>query len=285
MESETHMDARIAVISRTFGSKFQGLVYAHLRRSLPQGYTIDECLMPEELPEDAQQQPRLMKLLEGPSKPVALISLCVVPAVASVAAFAEAGIPFILVDGQVPGASTVASDNLKGGYLAGQHLIQQGRRTLALIFGGPRARNDYNAEQRMRGFENALREAGVALTPANIVDAPDYSRKDGSDAAAKLLRPGHKLDGLFCAAGDACAIGFLGEARKMGVKIPDQIAVVGYDDSPLAGICDPPLTTVRQPMELMAQEAVRLATAERAALLRKPAVRLLEPTLVVRSSA
>ncbi len=278
------MDARIAVISRTFGSKFQGLVYAHLRRSLPQGYTIEECLMPEALPDDAQQQPRLLKLLEGSSRPVALISLCVVPAVASVAAFAEAGIPFILVDGEVPGSSTVASDNHKGGYLAGQHLIKQGRRTPALIWGGPRGRNDYNAEQRWRGFEKALVEAGVALAPANIVDAPDYSRKDGLDAVAKLLRPGHKIDGLFCAAGDACAIGFLGEARAKGAKIPEQIAVVGYDDSPLAGICEPPLTTIRQPMELMAQEAVRLATAERAAILEKPARVLLEPTLVVRSS-
>lgn len=279
------MDVRIGVISRTFGSKFQGLVYAHVRRSLPQGYTIDECLMPESLPDDAQQHLRLMKLLEGPSRPVALISLCVVPSTAAVTAFAEAGIPFILVDNEVPGASTVTSDNVKGGYLAGQHLIKQGRRSLALIFGGPRARNDYNAEQRTRGFENALREAGVVLAPANIVDAPDYSRKDGADVVPKLLRPGNKIDGLFCAAGDACAIGFLGEARKEGVKIPEQIAVVGYDDSPLAGICEPPLTTIRQPIEIMAQEAVRLATAERATILKKPARLLLEPKLVVRSSA
>ncbi len=278
------MDARIVVAARTFGSKFQGLVYAQVRRHLPQGYTIDECLIPESLPADGIQHPRFMKFLDGPSRPVAVLALCLVPTRETVSAFAEAGIPFILVDTEVPGASTVASDNAKGGYIAGQHLLEQGRRSLALVFGGPRARNDYNAEQRMRGFENALRERGVALAPANVVDAPDYSRKDGVDALPKLLRPGSKIDGLFCAAGDACAIGFLAEARKRGLKIPEQIAVVGYDDSPLAGICDPPLTTIRQPIEIMAEEAVRLATAERAAILEKPARLLLEPTLVVRSS-
>jgi LacI family transcriptional regulator len=277
------MDARIVVTSRTFGSKFQGLVYAQVRRLLPQGYSLDECLMPESQPDDVIH-PRLMKLLDGPDRPVSLISLCVVPGVATVAAFAEAGIPIIIVDYEVPGASTIASDNLQGGYIAGQHLVQQGRRTLGLIYGGPRARKDYNAEQRLRGFEKGIREAGVVLSPANIVDAPDYSRKDGSEALPKLLRPGSKLDGLFCAAGDACAIGFLAEARKRGVRIPEQIAVVGYDDSPLAGICEPPLTTIRQPIEIMAQDAVRLATAERAAIVRKPVRLLIEPRLVVRAS-
>jgi len=277
------MDARIVVTSRTFGSKFQGLVYAQVRKILPHGYTIDECLMPESQPDDAIHT-RLMKFLEGPSRPEALISLCVVPAVETVAAFAQAGIPIIILDNEVPGASTITSDNVKGGYLAAQHLLKQGRRTLGLIYGGPRARKDYIAEQRMRGFEKGLREAGVVLAPANVVDAPDYSRKDGSDALPKFLHPGNRIDGLFCAAGDACAIGFLAEARKHSMKIPEQIAVVGYDDSPLAGICEPPLTTIRQPIEMMAQEAVRLATEERATLHKKPARLLMEPRLVVRSS-
>ncbi len=278
------MDSPIVVISRTFGSKFQGLVYAQVRKALPPGYTIVECLMPEAEPGAEGMHARVTKLLEGPSRPVALLSLCVVPGVATVAALAELGIPFIMVDNEVPGASTITSDNARGGYLAAQHLLERGRRTLGVICGGPRARKDYNAEQRLRGFEKGLREAGVALEPANIVDAPDYSRKDGAEAFPRLLRPGSRIDGLFCAAGDSCATGFLAEARKYGVKIPEQIAVVGYDDSPLAGICDPPLTTIRQPIEIMAQEAVRLATADRAIIVKKPARLLMEPTLVLRSS-
>ncbi len=276
------MDARIVVASRTFGSKFQGLVYAQFRRLLPQGYSIEECLIPESEPE--AKDPRLMKFLEGPARPVAVLSLCLVPSLEAVGAFAAAGVPFVIVDYEVRGASLITSDNVKGGYVAAQHLLAQGRRTLGLIYGGPRARKDYNAEQRLRGFENGLREAGVTLARAHIADAPEYSRKDGADAAAKLLQPGSKLDGVFSAAGDACAIGFLAEARKKGVRVPEQIAVVGYDDSPLAGICDPPLTTIRQPIERMAQEAVRLVTAERATLHERPARVLLEPSLVVRSS-
>jgi LacI family transcriptional regulator len=277
------MDARIVVTSRTFGSKFQGLIYAQIRKLLPQEYAVEECLIPESEP-DATTHPRLMKLLEGSSPPVAVISLCLVPGSESVAAFAAVKVPIIIVDYEVPGTSIIASDNFKGGSIAARHLLERGRRTLGVIYGGPRARKDYNAELRLRGLEEALREAGVGLAPANIADAPEYSRKDGADAAPKLLRPGSKLDGVFCAAGDACAIGFLAEARKRGVKIPEQLAVVGYDDSPLAGICDPPLTTIRQPIETMAQEAVRLATKEAATLHEKPARVLLEPKLIVRSS-
>ncbi len=274
---------RILVASRTFGSKFQGLVYAQIRRVLPKGYTVEECLMPESQPDD-MIHPRLMKYLEGNDRPSSLITLCLVPNVATVSAYAELGIPVIIVDYEVPGASTVTSDNVQGGQIAAQHLIKQGRRNLGLIYGGPRARKDYNAEQRMRGFEKGLRDAGLSLSPANIADAPEYSRKDGSDAFARLVRPGAKLDGLFCAAGDAAAIGFLAEARKKGVKIPEEIAVIGYDDSPLAGISDPPLTTLRQPIEVMAQDAVRLATAERTVVVKKPARLLIEPRLVVRGS-
>lgn len=276
------MDAQIVVTSRTFGSKFQGLVYAQLRRVVPPGYTMEECLIPES--ELDVNDPRLTKLLEGSPRPVALIALCLVPTVETVAAYTEAGIPVIIVDHEMKGASTITSDNVRGGYLAGQRLLAQGRQTLGFIYGGPRARKDYNAEHRLRGFEKALREAGRTLSPANVVDAPEYSRKDGVDAFPKLLHPGSKIDGLFCAAGDACAIGFLAEARKHGVKIPEQVAVVGYDDSPLAGICDPPLTTIRQSIEVMAREAVRLATAERAAIVAKPVHQYIEPVLVVRAS-
>lgn len=278
------MDSQIAVTSRTFGSQFQGLVYAQLRRMLPQGYAFAECLIPESEPETTSKHPRLMKLLEGPSRPVAVVSLCLVPELETVAAFAQAGVPFIIVDYEVAGASVVASDNVKGGYIAARHLIERGRRAMAVICGGPRARQDYNAELRLRGFEDGLREEGLAVAPANVVDAPEYSRKDGVDAASRLLRPGNSIDAVFCAAGDACAIGFLAEARKKGVKLPEQLAVVGYDDSPLSGICDPPLTTIRQPIEVMAQEVLRLATTGRAPLLAKPARVFLEPKLVVRSS-
>jgi DNA-binding LacI/PurR family transcriptional regulator len=207
-----------------------------------------------------------------------------VPPGYTVAALTKAGVPVIIVDNEMEGASTITSDNAQGGALAAQHLLERGRRKLGVVYGGPRARKDFNAEQRLLGFEKKLREAGVALAPEDIVDAPEYSRKDGADAFPRLVRPGSRLDGVFCAAGDACAMGFLAEARTRGVTIPEQLAVVGYDDSPLSGIAEPPLTTLRQPMDIIAQHAVRLATAEREAILREPARLLVEPVLVVRAS-
>ncbi len=284
MYAEVHVDAQIVVTSRTFGSKFQGLVYAQVRKLLPPGYTLLESLIPESEPDHKAQHARLMKLVEGPSRPAAILSLCMVPPGYTVAALAEAGVPVVIVDNEMDGASTITSNNVQGGAIAAQHLLERGRRRLGVIYGGPRARKDFNAEQRLRGFEKKLREAGVALAPEDIVDAPEYSRKDGADAFPRLLRAGSKLDGLFCAAGDVCAMGFLAEARARDVKIPEQIAVVGYDDSPLAGIAQPPLTTLRQSLDVMAQHAIRLVTAERDAILGKPARVLVDPVLVVRAS-
>jgi DNA-binding LacI/PurR family transcriptional regulator len=112
-----------------------------------------------------------------------------------------------------------------------------------------------------------------------------YTRKDGVAAMTRLLDARRSLDAVFCAAGDACATGMLAVARERGIKVPEQIAVMGYDDSPLASISDPPLTTVRQPLDQIAREAHRLATEAPAELLARPRTILLEPTLVKRASA
>jgi DNA-binding LacI/PurR family transcriptional regulator len=275
------MDTRIAVAAQGFGDKFQGLVNAEIRKLLHPGQSVVEIAIPR-WDEPAFVRAALLSLLEGDRRPLALIGICMRPDLPMIASFRDAGVPVVLIDERAEGASTVATDNLTGGYLAGQYLARQGRKSIAIVSGPIR---DYNAMQRMRGIAKALSENGLPLPAESVVEAPLYSYQDGVNAMARLLGGPRKLDGVICAAGDTCAVGLLTAARERRVKVPQDIAVVGYDDSPLAPTSDPPLTTVGQSLEAIAREALRLATEETTAVLLKPKTILLEPKLVVRASA
>lgn len=277
MQQET----RIGLVAVGFTWNFQRALQALLHRFVKPGQSLVELALVRRHDHDFERE-RLLTLLEGEVRPAAVISLAFRPDPASVKTFRDAGVPIIVIDEEAAGASTVACDGLKGGYLAGQRLLQLDRRSPALVCGD--SKRHYNAVHRRRGFEKALAERGITLPPENVFEVEEYSRKEGIDALNRFLRGPRKPDGLFCAAGDATATGILAAARDHGVRIPDQLAVVSFDDMPLAAISDPPITTFRQPMEEIAREALRLATEETAAILAKPQTVLLAPTLVVRRS-
>ena len=274
------MDVRIAVAAQGFGAEFQGQVCAELRKILRPGQSLVECAIARWNDLDLVRA-RLLGLLEPGSRPLALIAICLRPDAATVAGYRAAGVPIVLVDERAEGASTVASDSLAGGHLAAQHLVRKGRKSIAIVSGPVR---DYNAMQRMRGVAKALSEGGLPLPPEAIVEAPAYSYQDGVSAMARLLGGERKIDAVISTAGDTCAIGLLATLRERRVKVPEEIAVVGYDDSPVARSADPPLTSVGQSLELIARHALRLAAEETARILVTPETVLLEPKLVVRSS-
>jgi len=275
------MATRIAVAAQDFGEDFQGLVCAALRRALPTGLGMIECAVVR-WEDVAEVRASLLALLQGGARPAALIGICLRPDAVTLAGYHAAGAPVVLVDERAEGASTVAFDSVTGGYLAGQHLVRQGRRSIALVSGPIR---DYNAMQRLRGVARALSEGGLPLPSERVVEAPAYSYEDGTAAIARLLAGGRKVDGVVCAAGDACAAGLLAAAQARGLMVPGDLAVVGYDDAPVAATTTPPLTTVSQSVEVLARETLRLVTTETSAILAKPRTVLLEPRLVVRASA
>ena len=112
---------------------------------------------------------------------------------------------------------------------------------------------------RRTGWEKALGEAGRAADEALVAEA-DFTRAGGRAAAEQLLARRPDLDGLF-AASDLMALGALDALRAAGRRVPEDVAVVGFDDSELARTADPPLTTVRQPIEQLGAEMARLLVA------------------------
>jgi DNA-binding LacI/PurR family transcriptional regulator len=165
------------------------------------------------------------------------------------------GIPVVIGGRPATGlaASYVDVDNRDGARGAVRHLVAAGRQRIATI-AGPQ---DMAAGiDRLEGYRDALVESGLARDPALEVRA-DFTYDGGAGAMRRLLDARPDLDAVF-AASDLMAAGALSVLRAAGRAVPDDVAVVGYDDSPLAEATDPALTSVRQPIEEMGGELVRL---------------------------
>ena len=149
--------------------------------------------------------------------------------------------------------SYVDVDNRGGARSAVEHLLTNGRRAIAHI-GGPL--DMVAATDRLAGFRDALTEAGI--TPDRTLEATaDFTQQGGAAAMERLLAARPDLDAVF-AASDLMAAGAMSVLDAAGRRVPGDVAVVGYDDSPVAATSRPPLTSVRQPIEEMGQETARL---------------------------
>jgi len=176
-----------------------------------------------------------------------------------------------------PGLS-IGCDNLEGGRLVGRHLAGLGHRRVAFL--GDASSHYPEFYDRYRGCDQALREAGAAMEPALQVDA-ESSEDAGYIAASTLLARGQPFDALF-AASDLIAVGALRALAERGLRVPEDVAVVGFDDIPMARFVQPPLTTVAQDTvragELLVETLIHLVCDE-------PAQSITLPTeLVVRRS-
>ncbi|MFJ9032399.1 LacI family DNA-binding transcriptional regulator [Streptomyces sp. NPDC102274] len=149
--------------------------------------------------------------------------------------------------------SYVDSDNVGGTRAAVHHLSSSGRRAIATITG---PLDMYVARCRLRGYEEAVREHPAGPAPARIAHG-DFTEESGRRAMAELLRLHPDLDAVF-AASDLMAVGALHTLRAAGRRVPEDVAVVGFDDSPLARHTDPQLTSVRQPVEEMGRTMARV---------------------------
>jgi DNA-binding LacI/PurR family transcriptional regulator len=146
-----------------------------------------------------------------------------------------------VVEGQ-PGVS-IGCDNNQGGRAITEHLLKLGRRDIAFI--GDVSAGCPEFSDRYRGYCTALHEAGLAVNPTLQVDAADSTETVGQRAMRQLLARGPRIDAVF-AASDLMAIGAMRALDEAGLKVPRDVAVVGFDDIPVAGLTNPPLTTVAQ---------------------------------------
>ncbi|MCP2332628.1 LacI family DNA-binding transcriptional regulator [Actinoalloteichus caeruleus] len=194
------------------------------------------------------------------------------------------GVRVVFVNGGVPSADIpdVAVDEQLAGYLATRHLLDLGHRHIGFVSGPARS---LPSRLKHAGWATALEEEGLAARPALVSHAP-YGAGGGARALGELLDR-EPVTAVICSS-DHMALGAIRECHRRGVSVPDQLSVIGFDDSPLADYCTPPLTTLAQPIAEMARAAVE----ELAARLDPDAgaqpvgahTRIFRPRLVVRES-
>jgi LacI family xylobiose transport system transcriptional regulator len=166
-------------------------------------------------------------------------------------------IPFVVLDpagDPADGVPAVGANNWLGGLTATRHLIEFGHRRIAML-GGPFRMMCSRA--RVDGYRTALETAGIGVDPA-LVREGNFHHEAGYAAGRELLARPDRPTAVF-AGNDLQALGIYEAARELGLRIPDELSVVGFDDLPLAHWVGPPLTTVRQPLVEMAETATQLA--------------------------
>jgi LacI family xylobiose transport system transcriptional regulator len=166
------------------------------------------------------------------------------------------GIDFVVVDpaGEPdPDVASIGSANWSGGLAAAQHLIDLGHRRIGMVSG---PLDILCSRARVDGFRTALERNGIPYDPVLVVEG-DFHVDAGREGAERLLALDPRPTAIF-AGSDLQAIGVYDAARRIGLTVPEDLSVVGYDDLRQARWAGPPLTTIRQPLTEMAETAARL---------------------------
>jgi LacI family transcriptional regulator len=172
-------------------------------------------------------------------------------------------------------------DNYEGAYRLTRHLIERGHSAVAMIKGSER---NQEAGERLRGYRAALRDAELPHDP-KLEIAGDFTEAAGDRAVAEILALEPRPSAIF-AANDAMAIGALSVLREAGVRVPEEMAVAGFDDIPIARYISPPLTTVRVGISALGERATQklLRGISEAGSGQTPTSEVLRPELVIRRS-
>jgi LacI family transcriptional regulator len=163
--------------------------------------------------------------------------------------------PHVLIDhrGSGDAVPAVAAANWQGAYSATEHLIELGHQRIGFVTGDM---DQICAQDRLAGYETALADHGITLDPELVYEG-DFFQHSGYAGANALLELNSPPTAIF-ASNDVSAFGVMEAVREHGLRIPDDISIVGFDDIPQAAHVHPPLTTVRQPLEEMGRTATRM---------------------------
>ena len=199
--------------------------------------------------------------------------------------FTDKGIPVVFVDRvpQVFNSYRVIIDNYSAGFKATKHLIDQGCKRIA-YFAGSTHINVYNL--RLKGYRDALEQSGLEVNEEHIISLKTLSLEEGMAATEKLLTSPNPPDGIG-SANDIAAVGAILCAKKFGIKVPDELAVIGFNDDPVASIVEPALSTVSHPARKMGELSTQRILEHSAAGLETgiSEITMLDTEIIVRDSS
>ncbi|GAA2607170.1 LacI family DNA-binding transcriptional regulator [Actinomadura fulvescens] len=227
----------------------------------------------------AEKERRILELLEE-QRAAGVLIIPVGLGATEIDRLRASGMTVVLLDHSAPDVCFAQVDHVAGGDIAAGHLLGLGRERLAFVTGLP---EPLPCVERRNGAARTLAKAGggelVTLTQNALTPT------EGRAAARRLMELPELPNGVFCA-NDLLAIGLINELLRLGVGVPEDVAVIGYDDIELATSAAVPLTTIRQPRRELGHEAAELALAEAAEGKRhRHRQVVLTPELVIRESA
>ncbi|WP_341277716.1 LacI family DNA-binding transcriptional regulator [Paenibacillus sp. FSL H8-0537] len=176
---------------------------------------------------------------------------------------------------------TVIVEDFKGGALGARHLLEEGHHRVAVLAEHMKVSS---SRERVRGFRSVVDAAGLPWSDASVKFC-DYTLEDGKRKALELLKLTERPTALFCC-NELLAIGALQAAKELKLRIPRDVSVIGFDNTILASVSDPPLTTIAQPIEAMGKKVVDLlveALQDKSAAAKAERI-VLEPELIIRHS-
>ena len=194
----------------------------------------------------------------------------------------RANIPFVVINNYFKGMplNYVDADNIKGAYQAVKYLISKGHTKIACIRGHTGSRN---SDDRVKGYLQALKEHRIPVKK-DFICIGDFMETRGKEAAEKLLQLTQRPTAIF-ACNDEMALGASHAVIERGLKIPEDIAIIGFDDSRIASIITPSLSTVRQPVYDMGMEATKILVEKMKNPRMKPRKKIFHSTLIIRKSS
>ncbi|MED3729582.1 LacI family DNA-binding transcriptional regulator [Priestia filamentosa] len=154
---------------------------------------------------------------------------------------------------------TVRLNQYKGTYDGVKHLIERGHRKIAYCTGGF-FKKEGRGKERNQGYQKALEEAGISIN-LNWIFVNQHSIEDGKQVLRKVLEMEEKPTAVFTGS-DEVASGMIAEASVHGIRIPDDLAIMGFDDQPIARVVSPKLTTIKQPVDQLGEKAVEIIIDE-----------------------
>jgi DNA-binding LacI/PurR family transcriptional regulator len=178
----------------------------------------------------------------------------------------------------------VAMANTEASHMATNYLIERGRTRIAAIGSNPRVNTVSAASLRLLGYQQAMTAAGLPMPAERIVVAEEWHLRDGAAAMAYLLNLEERPDAVFCF-NDTLAIGALHTIAMQGLRVPEDIAVIGFDNTPASQYSFPPLTTIEPGTEQIAKHAVTMLFARVNGQADPPLEIITDCSLVVRRSA
>ncbi len=169
--------------------------------------------------------------------------------------FAEESVPSIIVARRCERLDSVYVNNEQGAFDATEYLINKGHKHIACVVTKKRG---IPTDERKAGYLRALKKYTIDFRDEMLLEVVDDGMEDGIEIFSSLRKINPPVTAVFVPAGDMVAIGIIKEAKRQGIKVPEDLAVVGYDDIPAAEVIEPSLTTVRQPKLEMGDYAINM---------------------------